>query len=838
MPDALLAYFIAGTLCSYPEVLWSDGAVDTVSDVVADPAGEELLYSAAGGSGLVIWNTTVAGQEVVVGRLDSYTGIDALFYCGLWGLISCSATNIAVFGKTVYLGISTPTATWITAIDVRSPERPEFLGTYYVSQGDGVVADIKAGPGVVYMLLKHGLTDGISLLNVSNPQWPVHLTNILLERPTCFDIAGTTLYVSHAEADVAIFDVSNPLAPTVLGSIGRGSGYDVTEICVDGDTAYLGATGNTTLVTVNVTTPAAPARLGAAYYGDHVIAVHAEGPTAYLLLSSLTLLSVDVSTPTAPAELGNVSLGDANRTQGALAKRSASPTLYVVAQSIFLYSQEPASMTTVSVSDPRDMREVGAYSANNAAHDVSVSGDVAYVAREEGLEAYNISDPRAPVKVYGSPGDGAWDTSIDGGHLAVTGKAGGLSVYDISSGRPVRTGVWNSSMASARVKLVGGVAYVLHEDELSIIDVGQMTQIGSFTFQEASGGWGCALDVVGTTAYCACGSVGTMILDVSNSSQPVVLGKIPAIRGDHRGVTVKGDFAYIVTYALAGMLTVDVSDKANPKLLSTYVTPGVSGCYRVTVSGSTAYLSCVYLEIVDVTSAVAPRHITTYQTISYVPETPTYVAGDTLYVANLGLWIYDVTPPRTAVPDAAVPDTGVPVTATPDTAVPGTTVPETGVPETPTPDTAVPDTGAPVTAAPDTPVPDTGAPVTAVPSTTVPKTAVPVTTIPETGVPLTPTPDTAVPDTGVPVTAAPVTAVPATVAPRSTATPQTEAPATAVPKKSDGSSSDVVIVVVVVGSVLAVASFIGLYCYLSKKGSGDINAGRAMDPYTGGQENI
>eukprot|EP01059_Diplonema_ambulator_P003478 TRINITY_DN1316_c0_g1_i1.p2 TRINITY_DN1316_c0_g1~~TRINITY_DN1316_c0_g1_i1.p2 ORF type:complete len:152 (+),score=10.26 TRINITY_DN1316_c0_g1_i1:229-684(+) len=95
--------------------------------------------------------------------------------------------------------------------------------------------------------------------------------------------------------------------------------------------------------------------------------------------------------------------------------------------------------------------------------------------------------------------------------------------------------------------------------------------------------------------------------------------------------------------------------RQTPKLLSTYTADGLDGteyCSRVTVWGSTAYLSCGSLRMVDVASAVAPRLVATCQGSGHVSGFD--VAG-TLFVADVGLWIYGNL--------TTVPDTGVPVTA-------------------------------------------------------------------------------------------------------------------------------------------------------------------------------
>ena len=136
---------------------------------------------------------------------------------------------------------------------------------------------------------------------------------------------------------------------------------------------------------------------------------------------------------------------------------------------------------------------------------------------------------------------------------------------------------------------------------------------------------------------------GLVILDVSNPAAPKLVGSYNTA-GYAWGVAVSGNYAYIAD-GVSGLVIVDVTNPAAPKLTGSYNTAGdASG---VAVSGSYAYVADYNngLVIIDVSNPAAPKLAGSYNTAGYALGAA--VSGSYVYVAdyNNGLVIIDVSNP-------------------------------------------------------------------------------------------------------------------------------------------------------------------------------------------------
>lgn len=209
-------------------------------------------------------------------------------------------------------------------------------------------------------------------------------------------VVGTTMYgvtTSSAGAELYIWDVTTPTAPSLLGSLNLGANaYDVV---VSGNYAYI-ATGdnNQELQVVSVATPSAPAIVGTynASGSTDATAVAISG-TKVMLGQGTILYNIDVATPTAPTLLGSVVLGGT------------------------IYRIRPYNSTYAFVvnSDNNNEMRVVNFSANTPAtaggyntsgtgdgRDVAMKGTTAYLVTDVNtstseLFVLNVSTPTAPT---------------------------------------------------------------------------------------------------------------------------------------------------------------------------------------------------------------------------------------------------------------------------------------------------------------------------------------------------------------------------------------------------------------------------------------------------------
>lgn len=220
------------------------------------------------------------------------------------------------------------------------------------------IEDISVDTGHAYLAV---WGYGVIVADLANPAAPVELGRIEFPFASAIEAHGDRVYASSTTNGgiFEIIDVSDPSAPTELGSLVTSQTFDLT---VRGNYAYLadGADfGDGGLRVVDVSDPTAPAvtgqDMGCPYAGG--LFVSADGNTTYIACESdanfdNALRIVDTSDKSHPTLIGTIAL--------------------------------PGS---------------DALPDYNAAHSVVVSGTIAYVGNEYGVDQIDISHPDAPVWV-------------------------------------------------------------------------------------------------------------------------------------------------------------------------------------------------------------------------------------------------------------------------------------------------------------------------------------------------------------------------------------------------------------------------------------------------------
>ena len=157
------------------------------------------------------------------------------------------------------------------------------------------------------------------------------------------------------------------------------------------------------------------------------------------------------------------------------------------------------------------------------------------------------------------------------------------------------------------------------------------------------GGATFAVAVQGNYAYIGEGPRLT-ILDVSDPTHPIVVGKTNPLPDVVRGVTVSGDYAYTANY-WKGLRVIDASDPTHPTEVGYYDTPGEAR--GVAVAGDYAYVAdgSYGLQVVDVSDPAHPTKVGSHDT--YGSAEDVVVTGDYAYVADWdgGLRVIDVSDP-------------------------------------------------------------------------------------------------------------------------------------------------------------------------------------------------
>lgn len=146
------------------------------------------------------------------------------------------------------------------------------------------------------------------------------------------------------------------------------------------------------------------------------------------------------------------------------------------------------------------------------------------------------------------------------------------------------------------------------------------------------------LAFAGTFVYAAVGNDGLFVIDVSDPTDPSIVGFVDP--GTATGVAVSGSFAYVADSAFDGLHAIDISDPTNPAVVGSVVTTGDFD-RRVAVSGAMAYVTdSSFLHVIDVSD---PQNPAPLGSLGFDFLSSVAVSGTLVFVGdNTGLRILDV----------------------------------------------------------------------------------------------------------------------------------------------------------------------------------------------------
>jgi hypothetical protein len=281
------------------------------------------------------------------------------------------------------------------------------------------------------------------------------------------------------------------------------------------------------------------------------------------------------------------------------------------------------ALTILDLSDPARPFCRSHTAVLNGVTGVQVHGDFAYVGIGStplgfGLEIFDIHDPDnpAPQGLYNP--SGVIDLAIAGNVLYLT-TVSSLVALDISNPTAPTLGGTYALDASGPLKVVGNRLFVNKQGTYSfeIFDLSDPlhpSKMGSF-YQGTIGWYG--FSVAGNRAYLLRSAGGVDVLDISNPSNPLLIGtytNIDMLDGHFHpttnGVEVVDNRLYI---ADARFQIYDVSSPTKAILLASYDAPGVG--YDMELVGRLAYVvnpetglktGDYGLEIIDVGNQASP----------------------------------------------------------------------------------------------------------------------------------------------------------------------------------------------------------------------------------------
>ncbi|MBI2924511.1 MAG: hypothetical protein HYY24_02270 [Verrucomicrobia bacterium] len=256
-----------------------------------------------------------------------------------------------------------------------------------------------------------------------------------------------------------------------------------------------------------------------------------------------------------------------------------------------------------------------------------------------------MSDPANPRRVGGLD-LGAEVTSVavvavSVAHAYVFARPDGLQVIDISDpANPKRVGRYDVEAGVSGVTVSGAQAYYAGDGSwdagewkpggglvvLNLSDPVQPRRVGGFD----TGGIGGRVVVLGNYAH-----VAGLVIDISEPANPKLVSNTGDIHGSD--VAVSGNYAYVARSGLA-LMVYDVTNPAEPRQVSKVAGPTSA----VAVAGTRAYaadFSARGLAVIDVSDPTQPRRIGGY----FGCTQDVAASGDYVYLADCdGLLVLDV----------------------------------------------------------------------------------------------------------------------------------------------------------------------------------------------------
>ncbi|UCC80298.1 MAG: hypothetical protein JSW64_02755 [Candidatus Zixiibacteriota bacterium] len=309
----------------------------------------------------------------------------------------------------------------------------------------------------------------------------------------------------------------------------------------------------------------------------------------------------------------------------------------------------------IDVSDPTSPVWIGQYYISNDYYywrqkvtgRISVSGGYAFIASDTvGLVILNVQDPHNPT-LASTILDQAWHVHVDGNYAYVAAGSFGLKIINITDpSSPAIVGSYGSTAYGYIFADSNYVYFSSESQDLQIIDVSDPTSpvlVGLFDTEGSS-----VVFVAGNRLYTIYN--GISILDITDRSNPTLLSTY-AQAGTVTDLYEKDNYLYAAdTY---GLMVFDVSNPSNPVYCG--LENAILHCNGLDIEGELAFTGPQWynashgLAVIDISNPLEPTKTGEYE--SYPEVEFLYVSDTHAYVVHrdIGLSIVDITDPSSPI---------------------------------------------------------------------------------------------------------------------------------------------------------------------------------------------
>ena len=367
-----------------------------------------IVYAATSNQGLKILDATVPAELSLIATPEYGDG-------------TVQTRSLALHGNHLYFGDTggNPDTRGLWAIDVHDPGAPgEPTRMSGDDLPDGAFARwIGTNDDRLFVIDSLG---GLNVFTLANPAVPEFVDRVAVEHevsgtkaPVCLEFVGTTAYVSVFNAGVKVVNVAAGVKPYVMTTVGSvNAAYHLKR---SADVVYASDL-YTGLVALSVhSQPTFEDTGGTVTTAEPPTDVAAVGGTLYAIMTdggSGGAFHVYDATASTPNLLGSTELPRAGH------------VIELHGEHALVLSEE--GLTLVNVSAPRYPAVVGTVSTPTRPTSVTIRGDYAYVAMQNGgLAVYDICVPSEPVEVSSGA---VYGSTIA---VAIVGSVGYLASGDI-----------------------------------------------------------------------------------------------------------------------------------------------------------------------------------------------------------------------------------------------------------------------------------------------------------------------------------------------------------------------------------------------------------------------
>ncbi|HXI14026.1 MAG TPA: hypothetical protein VNM92_15480 [Thermoanaerobaculia bacterium] len=394
LTGAALEVYAVGTS---GEIERRESRTDTGADHI-DASGTSLVTA---GAELQLYRSTAAGLELV-SRLT----------------LPERATAVKLAGNLVVVATSRE----ILIFNASANELRELARLV------GSAVDLDFADNLLYLV---DGTNGLAIYDLHDPANPRFLGTVgrTIRDLRSLTVIGKTVYASSAASELDVYDVSNPLSPTLRSSFIEPSAV----VASDGELLYV---AGSFIDKYRLTTPSgkplrifspressAPTLVGELQIVDSPITgVASDGNYAYVSDPPYFRV-IDVRTPSNPVEVASFTIADAADKVGLHGK--------------FAYLFGRGNVHLIDVSDPKAPRETGVFLAQGVPPSgAGFAGDYLIEANNgSGLHVVDISDPSRPTQIAGLKYDslGQFSSAFGRPGVAYGVLPSGIRVADISN---------------------------------------------------------------------------------------------------------------------------------------------------------------------------------------------------------------------------------------------------------------------------------------------------------------------------------------------------------------------------------------------------------------------